>query len=109
MTIFVFVPMMSSGHTYMIHVGAKLIMVNCMYMASLDHFWDVEGKYLARQSRAFSTFNRIVGRPEPKDQSSMGDSWLSGYRSNPQRQIEAESKKFIVLKSNHVPSVLYNS
>jgi hypothetical protein len=28
----------------------------------------------------------------------MGDSWLSGYRSNPQRQIEAESKKIYSFK-----------
>lgn len=46
--------------------------------ASLSHFWAVKGYYLARQSNSQSTFNRLLGRPEEKRQSSREKSWLAG-------------------------------
>ncbi|MER3462954.1 MAG: type III-B CRISPR module RAMP protein Cmr1, partial [Armatimonadota bacterium] len=51
--------------------------------ASLDNFWCVKGRYLARQNANTSTFNRVVGRPEPKGNASdpQKDSWLAGYRA----------------------------
>lgn len=36
--------------------------------ASLQHFWCVNGKYLGRQSNNNSTFNRVIGRNETKNQ-----------------------------------------
>ncbi len=67
--------------------------------ASLKNFWCVKGRYLARQNSNTSTFNRVIGRPEPKNQSQQGDSWLAGRRArggkSPQR---AESKKVFSFK-----------
>ncbi|MDW7983263.1 MAG: hypothetical protein RMK16_01060 [Acidobacteriota bacterium] len=68
--------------------------------ASLKNFWCVKGRYLARKDEKTSTFNRVIGRPEPKTQAQQGDSWLAGRRArggnNPQ---PAESKK--VFSSKH--------
>jgi CRISPR-associated protein Cmr1 len=66
--------------------------------ASLQHFWCVKGRYLARQDTNTSSFNFVIGRPEPKHQSSQGDSWLAGRRPDRQRGIEPESKKVFSFK-----------
>jgi len=58
--------------------------------ASLQNFWCVEGRYLARQDSDTSSFNFIIGRPEPKNQASQGDSWLAGRQQ--------ESKKVFSFK-----------
>lgn len=64
--------------------------------ASLQNFWCVKGRYLARQNENASTFNRVIGRPEPKNQSQGGDSWLAGRKAG-QKQ-PAESKKVFSFK-----------
>jgi CRISPR-associated protein Cmr1 len=52
--------------------------------ASLSNFWCVNGKYLARQDARQSTFNRVLGRGEPKDRAQQLEadravnSWLAG-------------------------------
>ena len=61
--------------------------------ASLQNFWCVKGRYLARRDANTSSFNFVIGRPEPKGQSSQGDSWLAGRRPNRRRSIDPESKK----------------
>ncbi|BAW00528.1 Cmr1 family CRISPR-associated RAMP protein [Thermus thermophilus] len=66
--------------------------------ASLQNFWCVKGRYLARQDTDTSSFNFVIGRPEPKNQSSQGDSWLAGRRPNRQLGIEPESKKVFSFK-----------
>lgn len=66
--------------------------------ASLQNFWYVKGRYLARQDANTSSFNFVIGRPEPKSQSSQGDSWLAGRRPNRQRGIKPESKKVFSFK-----------
>ncbi len=66
--------------------------------ASLQNFWCVKGRYLARQDASTSSFNFVIGRPEPKHQSSQGDSWLAGRRPDRQRGIEPESKKVFSFK-----------
>jgi CRISPR-associated protein Cmr1 len=64
--------------------------------ASLANFWCVKGRYLARQDQDASTFNRVIGRPEPKSQAHNGDSWLAGKRARP--GVEPESKKVFSCK-----------
>ena len=64
--------------------------------ASLQNFWCVKGRYLARQDANTSTFNRVIGRPEPKSRSQGGDSWLAGRRA--QQNQPAESKKVFSFK-----------
>lgn len=59
--------------------------------ASLANFWCVFNRHLARQSTNSSTFNRVIGRPEPKGRSSNGDSWLAGRRAGGGQ--DPESKK----------------
>jgi len=59
--------------------------------ASLVNFWSVNGRHLARQSANGSTFNMVIGRPEPKKRSSNGDSWLAGQRAGGGQ--DPESKK----------------
>lgn len=59
--------------------------------ASLQNFWCVQGKYLARQTSEKSTFNQIIQRPEPKRQSAKADSWLAGS--------QGESKKVFSFKN----------
>jgi hypothetical protein len=67
--------------------------------ASLDNFWCVKDRYLARQNANASTFNRVIGRPEAKGQSSQGDSWLAGRRARSQApRQEPESKKVFSFK-----------
>ncbi len=61
--------------------------------ASLENFWCVNGKYLARQDANSSSFNRVIRRPEPKSQSKQNDSWLAGRRPDKEKGIEPESKK----------------
>jgi CRISPR-associated protein Cmr1 len=53
--------------------------------ASLSNFWCVNGKYLARQEAARSTFNKVLGRRERKDQAQQLENaghavnaWLAG-------------------------------
>jgi len=67
--------------------------------ASLRHFWCVKGKYLARPDGNASSFNRVIGRPEPKQQSGQNDSWSAGRRPDRRNNIEAESKKVFSFKN----------
>ena len=67
--------------------------------ASLQHFWCVNGKYLARQNGNSSAFNCVIGRPEPKQQSGQNDSWLAGRRPDRRNNVEAESKKVFSFKN----------
>jgi CRISPR-associated protein Cmr1 len=67
--------------------------------ASLQHFWCVNGKYLARQNGNSSSFNRVIGRPEPKQQSAQNDSWIAGRRPDRRNNVEAESKKVFSFKN----------
>jgi CRISPR-associated protein Cmr1 len=64
--------------------------------ASLACFWSVTGRYLARQGVNESTFNKVIGRPEPKGRASQGDSWLAGRRAGDGQQ--PESKKVFSVK-----------
>jgi CRISPR-associated protein Cmr1 len=66
--------------------------------ASLANFWCVKGRYLARQDPDKSTFNQVIGRPEPKDQSKQGDSWLAGRRARKRPPQDPESKKVFSFK-----------
>lgn len=66
--------------------------------ASLQYFWCVNGKYLSRQNSNASTFNRVIGRPEAKQQASGNDSWLAGQRPDRRNNIAAESKKVFSFK-----------
>jgi len=65
--------------------------------ASLQHFWCVNGRYLARQDDQTSTFNQVLGRKQPKRQGQyledQGESsrWLAGSQQ--------ESKKVSSFKS----------
>ena len=71
--------------------------------ASCSHMWFVDGKHLTREDQNTSTFNRVIGRPEPKANSSQGDSWLAGRRAQSARNgrpaVEAESKKLFSFQS----------
>ncbi len=65
--------------------------------AALNHFWCVRGRSLRRQSEAKSTFNRVVGRNEQKQQGQQlrqgangAERWLAGG--------QAESKKVFSFK-----------
>lgn len=66
------------------------------YWASLGNFWCVQGRYLARQNADASTFNRVVGRNESKNQaqrfaeSNCVNRWLAGSQQ--------ESKKVFSFK-----------
>jgi len=66
--------------------------------ASLENFWCVNGKYLARQDADSSSFNCVIGRPKPKQQSGESDSWIAGRRPNREKEIEPESKKVFSFK-----------
>lgn len=66
--------------------------------ASIEHFWCVHGRYLARQNLNDSTFNRVIGRQERKNQgqqlrtnSTNTEKWLAG--------CQQESKKVFSFKS----------
>lgn len=67
--------------------------------ASLQHFWCVKERYLARQNTNKSTFNRVIGRPEPKRRSGQKDSWLAGRRPDSAKNIASESKKVFSFKT----------
>ncbi|MER3487179.1 MAG: hypothetical protein C4345_15570, partial [Chloroflexota bacterium] len=69
--------------------------------SSLKNFWCVKGRYLARQNANTSTFNRVIGRPEPKAQASQNDSWLAGRRPDRKEKIDPESKKVFSFKEPH--------
>lgn len=73
-----------------------------MAWASLSNFWSVPGRYLSRQDANTSTFNRVIGRAEPKDNAGNGDSWLAGRRARSrqgnQPPVEAASKKIFSFK-----------
>jgi CRISPR-associated protein Cmr1 len=64
--------------------------------ASLANFWCVKGRYLARTDPGTSTFNRVIGRKEPKAQAqqlaanSDVNRWLAGRQQ--------ESKKVFSFK-----------
>jgi len=65
--------------------------------ASLANFWYVKGRYLARQDSNHSSFNRVIGRQEPKNQGQQlragateFDRWLAGRQQ--------ESKKVFSFK-----------
>jgi len=65
--------------------------------ASLTNFWCVKGRYLARQDANTSTFNKVIGRQEPKDlaqrlrnNATEFDKWLAGRQQ--------ESKKVFSFK-----------
>ncbi|MBE3595130.1 MAG: type III-B CRISPR module RAMP protein Cmr1 [Candidatus Carbobacillus altaicus] len=66
------------------------------YWASLKNFWFVENHYLARKDDKDSSFNRVIGRQEPKNKAKSlireikGSKWLSGK--------ERESKKVFSFK-----------
>ncbi len=68
--------------------------------ASLQNFWCVNGRYLARQNADTSSFNFVIGRAEPKSQFSQGDSWLAGRRPDKQHGVEPESKKVFSFKDS---------
>ncbi len=65
--------------------------------ASFRNFWCVSGRYLSRQSANQSTFNRVIGRPQPKNNAGQNDSWLAGRRARSRQgnnpEVKAESKK----------------
>jgi CRISPR-associated protein Cmr1 len=65
--------------------------------ASLTNFWCVKGRHLARQDANTSTFNKVIGRPEPKNSAqhlrndaTTFDEWLAGRQQ--------ESKKVFSFK-----------
>jgi len=65
--------------------------------ASLTNFWCVKGRYLARQDANTSTFNKVIGRQEPKNlaqrlrnNATEFDKWLAGRQQ--------ESKKVFSFK-----------
>ncbi len=65
--------------------------------ASLANFWCVNGRYLTRAKADASTFNRVLGRQEPKQQAQTlasngnADRWLAGSQQ--------ESKKVFSFKN----------
>jgi CRISPR-associated protein Cmr1 len=65
--------------------------------ASLRNFWCIKGRYLARQDANHSKFNQVLERPEPKNRSSRGDSWLAGRRAG--SGGHPESKKVFRFKN----------
>ncbi|MHA2611293.1 MAG: type III-B CRISPR module RAMP protein Cmr1 [bacterium JZ-2024 1] len=64
--------------------------------ASLQNFWCVKGRYLARQDADKSTFNAVIGRKQPKDEAQQLEQnndinrWLAGRQQ--------ESKKVFSFK-----------
>jgi len=74
-----------------VHGWSKKPTVPGAAWASLRHMWFVDGEYLTRLDQYTSTFNRVIGRPEPKSQSSSGNSWLAGS--------QGESKKVFSFKA----------
>lgn len=74
------------------------VKTNDFVWASLNNFWVVNGRYLARQNQHNSTFNKVIGRPMPEGQASQNDSFLAGRRPDSYRKIDAESKKVFSFK-----------
>lgn len=66
---------------------------------SLKFFWFVGGKTLTRENTSASSFNRVIRRPEPKQQSGQNDSWIAGRRPDRRNNVEAESKKVLSFKN----------
>lgn len=65
---------------------------------SIKNFWCVKGKYLARQDGNNSTFNKVLGRKEPKNQArglSNSNDTISKWLAGSQR----ESKKIFSFKT----------
>ncbi|NPU98315.1 MAG: type III-B CRISPR module RAMP protein Cmr1 [Candidatus Omnitrophica bacterium] len=64
--------------------------------ASLQNFWCVNGRYLARQNSNQSTFNRVIERQEAKKQgqqlahNNKASGWLAG---SPQQRKERKERK----------------
>lgn len=83
---------------YVNHVRWRRVNHDGFAWASLDNFWCVKGRYLARKDPNVSSYNYVIGRPEPKNQSSQGDSWIAGRRPNPAQGILSESKKVFSFK-----------
>lgn len=71
--------------------------------ASLENFWCVSGRYLARQNASASTFNMVIGRPEPKSNDGQNDTWLAGRRPRKAQgrrpKVPPESKKVFSFKA----------
>jgi CRISPR-associated protein Cmr1 len=63
--------------------------------ASLNNLWCVKRKYLARHDFNKSSFNFAIGRPEPKNQSKNGDSWIAGFKAT---KSQPASKKVFSFK-----------
>ena len=64
--------------------------------ASIQNFWCVNGRYLSRKNSNESSFNKVLGREEPKNQASQTPSdkipkWLAGSQK--------ESKKVFSFKN----------
>lgn len=83
---------------YVNHVRWRRVNHDGFAWASLDNFWCVKGRYLARKGPNVSSYNYVIGRPEPKSQSSQGDSWIAGRRPNQAQGILPESKKVFSFK-----------
>ena len=70
---------------------------------SLENFWCVKGRYLARQSKNASTFNRVIGRKELKNRSHLLEhSENSGLTEEQARWLaggRGESKKVFSFKN----------
>ncbi|AKB36822.1 CRISPR-associated RAMP Cmr1 [Methanosarcina siciliae C2J] len=79
--------------------------------ASFNNFWAVNGKYLSRQGMNKSTFNNVVGRKEPKNQSKFiqnsadrFDKWLSGGQQESKKVFSFKNppRTFGFVKQNNV-------
>lgn len=70
--------------------------------ASVTNLWSVPGRYLARQSKEKSSFNRVIDRKETKGESKRpsADSWLAGRGARINPKVDAESKKVFSFKSH---------
>lgn len=72
--------------------------------ASIKNFWCIKGRRLTREDANKSTFNRVVGRDEPKsnsqnDPEDSPSNWLAGSRQTGSRQ-KRESKKVFSFKAD---------
>lgn len=74
------------------------VKINGFTWASLNNFWVVNRRYLARQNQNDSTFNSVIKRPEKKTDASQNDSFLAGRRPYSYGKIAAESKKVFSFK-----------
>jgi len=79
------------------------------YWASLQNFWCVKGRYLARQSQDISTFNQVVGRMQDKSVKERRGRRVIRWSDLPEQQNDKtsrwmmgnvqESKKIFSLKN----------